>query len=367
MNDQPFPACRSPHIPMLRPDRHGARVHAFGHGLSHRLPAAAAWCHAGARLLLAAPLALALLAVAPQAMAQQRNLQQLIGPTVADQVSNDYRFERFVVSSADGSRQWRVNLAIPRAPAPAQGRAGFWMLDGNAALQEFSQPLLQALAQADAPVLVFIGHDNEQRVDSLARTYDYTPVPELPDAQTGQARGGGAGQLLATIEGRIHAEVSQRVALDATRQVLWGHSLGGLFTLHALYAHSRVFTTYAAASPSLWWREGAVLGEPERQFMAAPPAQPRRLLLMLGGSERERDFSGRDLDNPRVRAHLQRVTVTPADAVAQLAQRLRAVPGLQVEYREFPGLGHGPMLRASLLYALHATQSIADYSATPRS
>lgn len=353
MSDSPLPAALSCNAPMPNPYRHRGGVHGLGHGsANHRLAAV--------------PLALAVLAMAPTVAAQQRDPQQLIGQTVADRVSADYRFERFVVRSADGNRSWRVHLGIPRGATPATGRAGFWMLDGNAALQEFDPQLLQELAQGAAPVLVFIGHDNELRVDSVARTHDYTPLQELPDALGAAVRGGGAEQLLATIDRRIHAELAQRVALDASRQTLWGHSLGGLFVLHALYARSSTFTAYAAASPSLWWREGALLGAPEQQFLAAPGQRARQLLLMLGGSERERDFSVRDLSNPRVVAHLERVSVVPVDAVPQLAQRLRAVPLLHVDYHEFPGVGHGPMLRASLLYALHALNGIADHSAEPR-
>ena len=44
-------------------------------------------------------------------------------------------------------------------------------------------------------------------------------------------------------------------------------------------------------------------------------------------------------------------------------QLLAAVPGLQVQYREFPGLGHGPMLSASFKATLAALYGIADHGA----
>ena len=38
---------------------------------------------------------------------------------------------------------------------------------------------------------------------------------------------------------------------------------------------------------------------------------------------------------------------------------------MQVEYRQFPALTHGPMFRASLMWALHAITGVADHSDTP--
>ena len=178
--------------------------------------------------------------------------------------------------------------------------------------------------------------------------------------------GGGADALLEVIERQAMPELAARLPLDRGRQALWGHSLGGLFVLHALYARTGLFETWAAASPSLWWAQGALLGEPERRFSAHNAGRPARVLVTLGGGERARDTRHRDLSDPRVRTHLARIAAAPPDAAARLASRLDALPGLDVEYREFDGLTHGPMFRASLLHALHAIAGIADHSHAAR-
>jgi len=292
----------------------------------------------------------------------RRDPLQVIGRTVADQASPHYRFERFVVAAADGGGRYRVNLAIPAPPPPAAGFPAFWMLDGNAALQAFDEQLLAGLARGTPQVLVFVGHDNPLRIDAAARMRDYTPLPARFEEDGGATRGGGADALMDVIAHRIRPELARRVPLDPWRQALWGHSLGGLFALHALYRGDAGFRTFAAASPSLWWAGGALLGAPERAFVERAGERQARVLLMLGEGERHPDFSGRDMDDPAVVAHLRRVAAVPADALEQLAGRLRQVPGLDVGYREFAGLGHGPMLRASLLHALHAVAGIADRS-----
>ncbi len=321
------------------------------------------------RVLRSALLCLCVLSLpATVALAQQRNPLQEMGRTVLDETSPHYRFESFTVDSADGSRRWRVRLGIPQRPAPEAGYPAFWMMDGNAALMEFDQTLLADLhAQPLPQLLVFIGYDNELRIDSPARTRDYTFVADVRGNADGREDrvGGGADALLEIIERRIRPEVAARIALDPGRQALWGHSLGGLFTLHALYTRGGLFQTYAAGSPSLWWGNGGMLAAPEESFVAHNAGHRARVLLSLGGGEKARDSSHRDLGSARVNEHLRRIAAAPSDAAEKLAGRLAGVPGLEVEYREFEGLGHGPMFRASLMHALHAVTGVADRSQSP--
>ncbi len=291
-------------------------------------------------------------------LAQQRDPQQSIGHTVLDERLETYRFERFLVGS---EKRWRVTLGIPTESAPENGFPAFWMLDANAALMEFDTGLLDSLGeQGVPPVLVFVGYDNDLRIDRR-RLQDYTftarpledgePSPEYP--------GGGADAFLEVIEGQVRAEIEKRVTTDPAQQTLWGHSLGGLFVLHTLFTRPDAFTTYAPGSPSLWWADGALLGQPQRGFTTRYAGQPVRVLLSLGGSERERDHSHRDLSDPRVQAHVQRISSVAPDAPERLAERLDAMDGITASYREFPGMGHGQTFRASLMDALHQITGVA--------
>ncbi len=295
--------------------------------------------------------------------AQQRNPLQKVGQTVLDEPAQSYRFERFVIDSADHSRRWRVNVGVPVAPGKAPAPV-LYMLDGNAAAMVLDQPMLAELAANAAPVLVFIGYDNDLRVDSAARTLDYTAWIDVADDESGKtvASGGGAFLFLDMIERQIKPEVEKRTRIDPTQQSLWGHSLGGLFVLSTLYTRPAAFQHYIAASPSLWWSQGAPQRDLEKQFIDNRRGQPAQLTVMLGGDERSGNRGVRDMNNPRVVAHLRRIGGATPDAAWQLSQRLGDVPGLQVGYREFPGLGHGPMLPASLKATLSQLYGIADRS-----
>jgi len=308
--------------------------------------------------------AIGMAALSPAA-AQQRNPEQKVGETVLDQPAQSYRFEHFVLESPDQARRWRVNVGVP-VKASAKPAPVLYMLDGNAAAMVLDQDMLADLAAHAAPVLVFIGYDNDLRVDSPARTRDYTAWIDTADDENGapQSSGGGAYAFLDLIERRIKPEIERRATIDLQQQSLWGHSLGGLFVVSTLYTRPAAFQHYVSASPSLWWSQGAPLGDMERQFIANNQRQPAQVTVMLGGDERTGNRGVRDMTNPRVVAHLRRIGGATPDAAQQLATRLAKVPGLTVQYREFPGLGHGPMLPASLKATLSQLYGIADRSGT---
>jgi len=309
--------------------------------------------------------AIGMAALSPAA-AQQRNPEQKVGETVLDQPAQSYRFEHFVLESPDKARRWRVNVGVP-VKASAKPAPVLYMLDGNAAAMVLDQDMLADLAAHAAPVLVFIGYDNDLRVDSPARTRDYTAWIDTADDENGapQSSGGGAYAFLDLIERRIKPEIERRATIDLQQQSLWGHSLGGLFVVSTLYTRPAAFQHYVSASPSLWWSQGAPLGDMERQFIANNQRQPAQVTVMLGGDERTGNRGVRDMTNPLVVAHLRRIGGATPDAAQQLATRLAKVPGLTVQYREFPGLGHGPMLPASLKATLSQLYGIADRSGMP--
>ncbi|KAF1017152.1 MAG: Ferri-bacillibactin esterase BesA [Stenotrophomonas maltophilia] len=311
-----------------------------------------------------AVLMMGVLLAAPYAHAQQRNPNQLMGRTVLDAPAGSYRFERVVLDSPDGKRHWRINIGVP-VKAPKTPLPSLYALDGNAVAMVLDEPMLAELAARKAPpVLVLIGYDNELRIDSAARTRDYTAWIDQFDDEGGstQAAGGGAWAFADLIERRIKPEVARRANIDPQQQALWGHSLGGLFVLSTLYTRPAAFQYYLSASPSLRWSQGAPQGDLERQFIENRNGQAAHVWLMLGGAERVGDRGKRDMSNPRVVAHLRRIGGATPDAALQLSQRLGALPGLTVRYREFPGLGHGPMLPASFHAALAALYGVTDRS-----
>ncbi|HEJ7120371.1 alpha/beta hydrolase [Serratia sp. Lou2A] len=292
------------------------------------------------RHFISAILALAIGLWLPGSVLARPDLERKIGTTIADSDSADYHFSDLRFTSADGQRHYRVRIAQPRqAPAP-EGYPTVYFLDGNAVLMGLNPTLLAKLAAAKRPpVLVMIGYDNDLRIDAAGRAYDYTlPLPVgLKQPPRG---GGGADAFLQLIETRIKPAIAAKLAVDPQRQTLWGHSYGGLFVLHTLFTHATAFQRYIAVEPSLWWGNGMILQEAQ-QMMGRRPVPVAKLQLWVGLAERDRAAP------PGVK-----LPTLPANATRLLAEHLAQLDGLAVGYREWPALGHGAMLDATIEPAL---------------
>ncbi|MES3710903.1 alpha/beta hydrolase [Pseudomonas putida] len=280
-------------------------------------------------------LALALALAAPIALAQPERNQKM-DTSLLQRQDLAYRFTQLDLDSADGQRHYRLWVGTPNRPAPASGYPVLWMLDGNAALGALNSQQLAKLAAGQAPLLVAVGYQTGQRIERAGRTYDYTPAlpgqAEQRDPLTGLPSGG-VDAFLDLLTERMRPMVAGLAPIDLQRQTLWGHSYGGLAVLHALFTRPGAFSDYAAASPSLWWHDGAIVHEAQglEQRLGNTPA---RLLLMRGSEEPA---------NPR--AQVKGDVERPA---RELAADLAKVKGLQVRFERFEGLDHGQMLGASL-------------------
>ncbi|MGI4839136.1 MAG: alpha/beta hydrolase [Janthinobacterium lividum] len=250
-----------------------------------------------------------------------------------------YHFQTLTLDSTDGQRHYQIWIGKPEHPVPASGYPVLYMLDGNAALGALKPDDLRALNQGAAPVLVAVGYAGGKRIDRDGRTLDYTPGPRGSDPLT-QLPSGGAEAFLDLLEQRIKPAVAQRLVVDNHQQTLWGHSYGGLLVLDALLTRPHSFQHYASASPSLWWWGPARMNAALAGLAPRLQGQSTSLLLMRGEDEPGQP-------------HAQPMPGVQADQpMLDLLRALQPMPGLQVQYRSFPGLNHGPMLEASLRYLL---------------
>ncbi|MFJ4111256.1 alpha/beta hydrolase [Pseudomonas sp. NPDC089758] len=280
-------------------------------------------------------LALALALTAPVALAQPQREQQM-DTSLLQRQDLAYRFSHLDLDSADGQRHYRLWIGKPQRPAPAAGYPVLWMLDGNAALGALDSALLGRLAAGQAPLLVAVGYQTEQRIERTGRTYDYTPaIPGLAEQRDPLTHlpSGGADAFLDLLTERMRPMVAGVAPIDLQRQTLWGHSYGGLAVLHAVFTRPGAFSHYVAASPSLWWHDGAIVRQ--AQTLQERMGDNHPTLLLMRGSE----------EPVSPRAPLQGDVERP---MRELAADLAKVPGLQVRFERLTGVGHGPMLPASL-------------------
>lgn len=86
----------------------------------------------------------------------------------------------------------------------------------------------------------------------------------------------------------MRTEIGKRYKINPHRQSLFGHSLGGLFAINALYSKPDAFHAIIAASPTLFWH-GNEMFVKEQQFAEALKAWkiPKVSRLFVVAGERE--------------------------------------------------------------------------------
>jgi uncharacterized protein len=254
--------------------------------------------------------------------------------------------EQFDVRAKSGL-EYRIFLAAPKGPAPSAGYPAVYLTDGNgnfpvllAAVEKQSREGLQA-------VVVGIGYPTDDPlVHRERRAFDLTPRTS-EEWQKSSARGmeslktGGDREFLDFIELELKPAVEARCKIDRTRQTLFGHSFGGLFTLHVLFTRPDAFQTYVAASPSLWWNDGSASAEAKEFLERRTGEKVAARVLITVGEREQRPAPGESKERSQV-LEQRRMAGSPKDLVARL--NAGGIQGLTAEFREFPEEEHGSVV-----------------------
>lgn len=175
------------------------------------------------------------------------------------------------------------------------------------------------------PEMIVVG------VTNTVRDRDLTPtaIAERPNSGGGDAF---LRFLREEVAGRIEA-----TGRTVPYRVLIGHSLGGLFAIHALTSAPAAFDAYVSISPSLWWDDERMRRNAEARFAGGPELQA--FLYMTIGDE-----PGRMLDSNRAFAALLGA---------------RAPKGLRWSFKHMEREDHGSLVLRTTYDALEAL--FADY------
>jgi predicted alpha/beta superfamily hydrolase len=228
-----------------------------------------------------------------------------------------------------------IEIAWPQVRrAEGQTLPVVYVLDGNHAfgLAAFSARAIQGGPFPMPPTLVVgIGYHFEKPEDrqlwGKLRLRDLTPCSDtLYESQAGGAPApcGGATAFLGFIEEELKPFIQSRFPVDPHDQTLIGSSLGGLFSLHALFTSPMAFQRYVAISPAIYWGDRVLFGL-EAALAERTQDLPARLFMAAGGLEEAHDARQKFVSN-----------VYEMDATL----RQRAYPSLDVGLHIFEGETH---------------------------
>ena len=266
---------------------------------------------------------------------------------------------------------YRILVSVPRGSAPEAGFPVLYVLDGDAFFNTAVEiARMREWGRLTPTIVVGVAYPGRAFYDGPRRNYDFTP-PGMPDPDFDPSELGGADAFLEFLDGTAKPSIRERYSVDPSRQILFGHSLGGMFVLHAMFKSPRSFSVYLAASPTLRFSNNAILREAQ-SFEAHPDRRAVRALITVGGLESSPSPQQVDDHRRYFTAHpeatggleveevlRQMFPVTPgfnkARETRRMAQRLSR-SGVQATFIEFAGDEHLPAgvsaLNRGLAFAL---------------
>lgn len=247
----------------------------------------------------------------------------------------------------ENGRRYQIYTALPTKPQPEEGYAVVYVLDANIM---FATMVDAVRASERRPtgrgtIVIGIGYPEDLKAN-VERTLDLTPaLSTTPKEGTG-----GAESFLRFIESELKPDVASRFKIDTTRETLFGHSYGGLFTLYALINSPGLVDNFVAASPSIWY-EGRMMQKPNVRGRLEPKIQTQqvtpRVLITVGEYEQMQDP-----DFPAVQGQGSNADIlkerAQVDNAREFAEYLSKLKGIEARFVMFPGEDHGTVIPSAI-------------------
>jgi len=128
-------------------------------------------------------------------------------------------------------------------------------------------------------IIVGLGYAGADPDYGRLRVWELSPVQVNWNEQSGHAA-----EFLSTIEKEVIPLIEREYRVDPSYRVLGGASLGGLFTLYAMYTKPELFNAYIAVTPAVVLNDDWLLGY-EEQFAQAGRELKGRLYVTVGENE----------------------------------------------------------------------------------
>lgn len=200
--------------------------------------------------------------------------------------------------TSPGGEVYRIFVSKPAddSDAPEDGYPVLYVLDGNAYFGSFAQARwVSEYLPIGKAIIVGVGYPGDDAWD-VRRLNDFTAAlldpPPRQWRSLAQYKSGARKQFLDFMIGTLRTEINRRYKTDPDRHSLFGHSLGGLFALYALYERPQAFHSIVAASPSMEWNAQGILDD-ERAFttrvLAGKVTASSRLMVVVGDRDTDDD------------------------------------------------------------------------------
>jgi predicted alpha/beta superfamily hydrolase len=135
-----------------------------------------------------------------------------------------------------------------------------YILDGETHFDDFLFLYKFAKCQKFLPSLILIALPNTYTVEGNMRDRDF-----LPEKTSDNAKAGGANNFIAFLKNELIPYINKNLPASGDNS-LFGHSLGGLFTMYVLLKEPGLFNNYYCSDPAFPWNNRCIIKMAEETF-----------------------------------------------------------------------------------------------------
>ncbi len=192
-----------------------------------------------------------------------------------------------VLPKSPTGRQYQLHIALPDSYAahPERKYPVVFVTDAYWDFGKISAMAGSLVYDKVVPefITVGIGYPGENLDYGSLRRWELAPIPLTEFGGTAE-NSGHAAEFLQSIETEIIPFIEREYRADPQHRVLAGASLGGLFTLYAMYTKPELFSGYIAPTPAVATGQDWLLGY-EDAFAKSGRSLHTRLFVAVGGNE----------------------------------------------------------------------------------
>lgn len=183
--------------------------------------------------------------------------------------------------SAITGRDYDLYVYPPTKPQPGVKHPVLYLLDGQwdfKLLTSIQGGLYYDKFTPDVMIVGITYSGAHANYDSL-RAVDYTPVGSPNNPGSGDGK-----KFLAFLETELIPFVESNYPADPKQRALMGASLGGLFTLYAMFTKPTLFAAYAAGSPAVTYAQRGAFAD-EAAYARTHTDLAAKLYIEVGDQE----------------------------------------------------------------------------------
>ena len=160
------------------------------------------------------------------------------------------------------NEQRKIKICLPEDYKPGSDVKYdvVYLVDGEVHLDIF--PFIYKFARNERmlPPLILVAVQNAYTNEGVMRDRDF-----LPEKTTENNKGGGAGNFITFFKNELIPYIDKRFSTSGDNS-LYGHSLGGLFTLYVLLKEPGLFSNYYCSDPAIPWNNRRIITMAQETF-----------------------------------------------------------------------------------------------------